>query len=298
MWFGLPTKCIATVAKWGVSTMSILWTVLMWDMLQCSRGVFAPVDEHGARWVMGHARRRLSGRLAGNYFIGWYEVSGDMDYLSNFLRLPHFNSNNPCAWCTANRSDNPWTNFQATAPWMASTTTLEQWLAAPADHPIWRHATSLGLTVFSVCLDILHVVDLGVAKHLLGNTFWMLVHDIGLAGDVDARVGLVFVALREAYEELEVPTAERAPFFKIRSLFETGSANPTDFPQFNGKAAHCRHCVPALLRAARRLGERSDCSTLPFQHCLVALQYLSRFYEIVGSHRSPRFGSVFLWRVM
>eukprot|EP00969_Alexandrium_andersonii_P286336 12658121-Alexandrium_andersonii.AAC.1 len=47
-----------------------------------------------------------------------YAVSADADYLSNYLRLAHFNSASaPCYRCRADRADAPWSDFRPTARW-------------------------------------------------------------------------------------------------------------------------------------------------------------------------------------
>ena len=68
-----------------------LWTALV-DMLnQCYEG------QHGDGPWVGQAM------CAGKVRLVVWVITGDLEYLGNELKYPHFNSNDPCSYCPASR---------------------------------------------------------------------------------------------------------------------------------------------------------------------------------------------------
>ena len=66
---------------------------------------------------------------------------------------------------------------------MATTLTPPQ--PAPSSHPVF---TIVGVSLFSIALDIMHVFDLGVLQHLVGSLFYILglARTIGWGGAVES----------------------------------------------------------------------------------------------------------------
>ena len=48
----------------------------------------------------------------------------------------------------------------------------DEWEENVTPHPLWQAYPLIGLTIFSICLDILHVLDLGVLQYFLGSVVW------------------------------------------------------------------------------------------------------------------------------
>lgn len=72
------------------------WRV--WDMACCARGKFLQVDPWGEP-LSKHGRTPVQGDICGGYYIGWFQIAADHEYLCNYLKLPHWNAERPCAFC-------------------------------------------------------------------------------------------------------------------------------------------------------------------------------------------------------
>ena len=89
--------------------------------------------------------------------------------------------------------------------------TLSEWKAQPDvnphNHPIWDLP---GINLFSVNLDCLHIVCLGVAKKALGGAMWALVEPQGplkarLGRTIEQNIEFLMSLLAAAYKDLDVP---------------------------------------------------------------------------------------------
>ena len=83
-------------------------------------------------------------------------IAGDLDYFNKCLSLPHHQSNSPCAFCSANVNDLPWSDFNSTAGWKDHIYTPDNWPhghGGPFELP--------GVSVHHVHADYLHCKLLG-----------------------------------------------------------------------------------------------------------------------------------------
>ena len=147
---------------------------------------------------------------------------------------------------------------------------------------------TVGLNLWHICLDILHILDLGIAQEICGSVIYMLVFDAGLLGSVDAKIGKVWDALVMAYRALGAPASERYSHVDFLGIFEGScTAFPTRYPTLSFKGAICRHHVPALEYAVKHLdvwasGSAADLAHFPFIQEL--LMSLSRFIHVHPCH--------------
>ena len=156
LYWALASKIRCRSADHGTDTAEFLWKVTLWDMRCCFLGEYPATDWNDQPWPDDHSRKSKSGRICGPYFVAWFQWASDDEYLANYLNLPHWNKPEPCAFCNCNDSDNSWTDFREEALWQHRLTTVVQWEANPANHPLWKAWPLLGLTLFHVCIDELH----------------------------------------------------------------------------------------------------------------------------------------------
>ena len=93
-------------------------------------------------------------------------VVGDLDFLSNDLDMPHYNSREQCCQCGVNRVSHT-ISVRDVAPNAAWKHTLfdVQDRAAPSPHDIWQIP---GMCRWSVVGDWMHLVDLGTGLAVIG----------------------------------------------------------------------------------------------------------------------------------
>ena len=150
-------------------TFATIWSWLVWDLNQLFTGKYAKKDPFGNEFEDGSefATRAGTDILQDKRFFMVWGVMGDMDFYYNDLGLPHWRNEAPktcCAWCKGDKVLNNWFDFRPTALWRKS-----QAADPSSDHIINQ---LIGWTPFHFSLDWLHVVDLGVAAHALGNAIY------------------------------------------------------------------------------------------------------------------------------
>ena len=69
-------------------------------------------------------------------------------------------------------------------------------------NPPWEAGPLIGLNIFHICLDELHIGVLGMLKHSLGSSIWVCVHFANIPGRFKTRVLSVWNCLISAYDEL------------------------------------------------------------------------------------------------
>ena len=266
------------------NSMNSAWREIMWSMRALARGKFPKLDARGRPFPEGslaYERGRLGLPICGQFFFAWGQVAADLDYLANYLNLPHFNSNSPCWLCNCDRVHRPFTDFRRHAAWRDTVRTLADIADLPLHHlhPLFQSPQTVGLTWMHCLLDVMHICDLGVTQHVLGNSLWLLVWRAGLTGSFADRLLIVYNAVLEHYRALGTPQSEQMPFLRFQQVFgDTRSPQPSHFPCFGGKAAQCRHLVGPMMRAFCGLTQGQS----EHIHVRQLLMCLDRFYTLIS----------------
>ena len=155
-------------------TMHELYRSLSWSFNACLQGRHPDRDWNGNAWVPGSNRAKLANQPLHpeGFFLGVFQLLGDLEELANNYGLSHWASLDPCFWCQANTDDRPWTDFSPQAAWRGSLREPQLVNPPPSDHQVW---TIPGLNRWSVGWDVLHGLDLGPTLHVLGNALEDLV---------------------------------------------------------------------------------------------------------------------------
>ena len=147
-----------------------------------------------------------------------FVVAGDLEWFSSDFGWPTAMSNNPCPYCLCDnyfeeeKSVRPFTDFRKDATWKSTLRSVSA--PPPASHPLFGVP---GSSFWSMKLDLLHLVDLGVASHIHGNLLATIVKSLPM-GKKRALVEVnKMVAMR--YEELETPAGERIPRLNVSDIF-------------------------------------------------------------------------------
>ena len=86
-------------------------------------------------------------------------------------------------YCAANRTDLPWSDVRPCVDWVDHVVPLRN--SHLQCHMIFT--SGLGLHTYSVCPDILHVLDLGPTQYLHVGAIFMLVWANELPGNLDTE---------------------------------------------------------------------------------------------------------------
>ena len=175
--------------------------------------------------------------LCGPYRFALFQLAADLDYLCNCLGLSHFNSaTSPCFKCRCDRAGVPWTDLKPTAVWWQHGVSMAYWYLSEK-HMVFE-SPRVGLNLFHICLDLLHIIDLGIAQHICGSIIHMLVFDTGLPGRCEDKMLRVWDAMCTAYQSLRTPAGEMLPHPVFCNIFaKSRTANPTVYPELHSECA-------------------------------------------------------------
>ena len=281
LWFWMP-KALMTDA-----TLDRLWKVAIWDLAACLRGEFLPYDWDGHEIQRAHSRFPFQGRICGPYAFAVIQFVGDTDFLSNRMGLKHWQSLQPCDWCPATSvegSSLTFSDFRAKAPWKSQCVCLEQWQQDMTPHLLWRAHAVLGITLFSICLDILHVLDLGVLQYFLGSHLWQLVHDSALPGSFEQRVDHIYMLFKHACREAGIPNNERLHREDFAHTFGTQTGpTPSHYPCLHGKAARIHNSLEPFIEVTKTIQREQGLRGTIDQCRLQALLCLNKIYTVLRS---------------
>ena len=162
-----------------------------------------------------------------------WSIVGDLEFFSSEFQFPTAMSNYPCAYCWASNffGDNeaPFTDFRSgeellvilgwIAPALLAQTihflamlcrTEAAWRATQempeVEHPLM---TVSGVTPDTIKLDLLHLVDLGIAAHLYGNLIWDLLEDHTGGSSRQSKLAVVNNQIANAYKSCQMPAGKR-----------------------------------------------------------------------------------------
>ena len=262
------------VASGGLSTMDAIWRKVCWSFYWLWMGVWPEEDEFGRPWVSGtldHARAGTS--LAGGFFATIWTIKGDLEWLALGLGLNHTSSRDPCAWCRANESTRPWTNFRLHETMAILTEwTPAAWIAAhPQRHRLFRLP---GVGLAAVFPDVLHVLHLGVYQCFFGSILMFLVaHQ--LHGDREANLQLVWGMIKQFY-------IDHHTLYQYGNIRMTMFAPATgQFPRLKGRGAEVRGLGRPLLHVFRIL---MDASSMQQRQMRLALEFLAKLEDLLDQH--------------
>lgn len=230
---GLPKTCKAKASGCVGSSTDALLQLVAKDLDSCFHGV-------------------KDGEQLGNGFrMVLWSVQGDCENLANELHLPHYAASSLCAFCPANRSDIPFTDFRPNAA--CKQKAFGQAALAAQD---WVKLCPL-LKAPSTCpktinFDIMHLAECnGVVSHCLGNTFFELLQGSGKPRAAGTQ--WLWGEVQDAYQTLGISANYRAPSLSFSNIADASSPHKS-YPCLTGVKARCtRYLAPvALLMAAKK----------------------------------------------
>ena len=175
-----------------------------------------------------------------------YCITGDMEFFYQEFQFPRPNQANPCLWCACTQEgEDCWNDFHQEAGWRRTTLSPGQ-LEARLEHPLFQVQ---GVNAQALKLDVLHVLDLGVSCHVVGNLLWEIIED-SKPGSRNSNMSCLNAEIQEIYQELGIPSGTRLPNLKWKSDLATGA---NDYPCLkHQKGRRIRHFMPVAVELARR----------------------------------------------
>ena len=279
-------KAATTEATWNEFAKAMTWSLkAMWE------GVFPEVD---------HAGKRVTGKwskFCGNTimperkvrFILWTYL-GDLEYLANHLKYPHWNKDSFCSWCNSSKTfgDRFVYDFSERPGW--SMHSLEYQLAHPAsNHPLVTQVPGCA-AAFRIQYDGLHTIELGLVARLAGSTLHALCYCGGFPEEpatadprkAQAILDEFWCLLKQAYKHLSIE--ERLNNLKL-AMFSNPKRDKAFHGPFvlKGHAGELKHMVPAMALALQRLSQQHVEPLQWLLHAAAAFLQLSQYYAALDA---------------
>ena len=249
------------------STFEDIWRVFSWSLNHLCTGISPSKDwrdmciDGGERWLAEGYRGLL------------VQIRGDWEFLAQVIRLPaHNNNDNNCWLCRASRIHPGllWHDFSRGAGWRRTIRTHRSWegeLRSRGSMIPLIFQLVIGLTLSCVAIDVLHVLDLGVAAHVLGNLFWLIIKR-RRGGTQESRAKTLSSEIESWHSDRNQTSGLRGPLTVKRLRNENSK-----YPKLKAKGASVRSLIPCALDMARAndLGERE----------IAVVQLLNEFYNII-----------------
>ena len=269
----------AKMGDHGDDTMQVLCRVWAWALAACLSGYHPPLDWAHRPWPAGSERAKKANQPIALvdgvlYILVVLGLCADLEELCNEYQLAHFNSKQPCFWCLCDDDQYPWTDVRANARWRRRCLRPPRDgspLMAPNDHPIWLIP---GLSIFCVLFDMLHMFDLGVSQHVVGNLLDAFLRDDRLGANQDARLKTLWDRIRELYKDKKTPTRLG---HLTASMFKGGEDK---YPQLSCKGNECRHLLPIILDLCHEYHQPENDESI---HKLAVVTNLCRIYGLADT---------------
>lgn len=237
-------------------TWSTLMQVLVWSLLALAQGNWPTTQWDGTAWPPGSEDARRAGvPLAGGWRVVVMSLLGDQEHFSNNLGMPHWTKDRFCWLCDCTKkSGTPQQKFDYFAPdnaWVFKSSHEE--LASPtSNHPLF----SLGLTCFSIMLDILHAWDQGMWVHLAGSFLKEIIYTHYSDLSPTDALATVWQTIQAYYSVLA--TSVRLTNLTLKMIVSNVKSPDKCWPILNAKAAETRHLLPVLCQIADDLNDGSQ----------------------------------------
>ena len=231
--FGLFTS---SEIKDNRQTMAKIWAVLMWSLEAAFEGKFPRHDVDG-KALHGQAGKELAGGLK---FVLW-SLKADLDHWAKAHGLTHYNSNDPCEFCTASRKGHwkGWHNyFGSDATWKSKYFSALQWRQLYRPHELHFIFQLAYLSCHNLEVDELHVMHLGTTMYMLGAVLYMLCFHV-LDGAPEDIMHCIWSEINDFYRQHQVQT--QFSNLKIGAFHEPGQV-----PKLKGKGAEIKDLVAPL----------------------------------------------------
>lgn len=199
----------------------------------------------------------------------WWVLGGDLEYFSQEYGWPTAMANFPCPFCRADnfhdssKSVAPFTDFRKGALWKTTERRVKD--PPPLQHALYRVP---GVSFWTLKMDLLHLIDLGVASHVYGNLLAAMIYKSPLS----RKQALVEVnkLMATKYTELGIAAGHRLPRLNASDIFTD------DFPVLRHvKGRRVRRFAPVATHLAEGLAtdERG-------KHILALCKAMEKAYDL------------------
>ena len=256
-------------------TLNAMLDILSWSFNVLLNGL-APKSDYYGKSLHGEYEY-----LADGYRGCLSQVRGDWAFYTEVFKFPQWNGAERMCWQCKASSIIPnlaWSDFSETAGWRATRWTHEAYLSSNRARDMMVPvilAKVVGFRLECIMVDVLHTVDLGIAAHIIGNVFWVLVilRSVFGGGAMADKAKLLQQNLTKWYKSNRVTTQLQGTLTAERIRTSGG------WPKLKAKGAATRHLAGFALFLVQ-----TYCGASEEDRCMLGVcQLLVRFYDILQS---------------
>ena len=186
---GLGTTRSMQIQIWSMfdetasnTTLSEFWSIVGWSLKWLQQGLWPTENHKGQKYAAASEAGKKGGTpLAEGWAAILWSLVGDLEYLTQCPKLPHYSSkSSPCALCRCkgDRSAHSWRDSRLDAAWLNM-----QW--TPSAWRTWENRSRCdlfkflpGLTACATSYDSMHSKYLGTDMVFMASCLWLLCHRI------------------------------------------------------------------------------------------------------------------------
>ena len=248
-----------------------IWIYQAHSFIGLFNGIHQPLDPYNNPWPAGSGASKYAGKpVCGGHFRGCvFLLAHDREYAANELGCPHWQANECCLWCPADRNRFNVRSVGPHAPWKA-----HLYPPGPADRLVSNHLvwTIPGVTRFSHPGDLMHGGDQGVVPQMHASTMKHMVRVDGpyVGPTEEVRVQKLWVGVLQKYHDIGI--TKRLQTFNVVMIDGTDT-----YPCLKAKAAEARHLIKPILK----LLTDNACDDNVSKHLVRAYGHLDNAYTTV-----------------
>lgn len=250
-------------------------------MITCMPKSCTVKDSHQCIWkdIAASFTKAFEGIPGGKGFrlILWC-VAGDMENHHHELQWPSASASEVCGFCPANCSDCPHNDYRDQAVWRQRVWNLAELKRQPwGKHVLFSIP---GVNPHMLCLDTLHILELGPVVYAVGTLFFELV--MARSHNEQTRVqacNWLWNQVQEAYETLGISSDHRINSLTLSKFMDPKSPSAS-YPCLHSKARVARYLAPVAALLASQNCDGSSHSVMR-KRCLHAL---AKIEDLVDSH--------------
>ena len=215
--------------------------------------------------------------LAERWKASLAQLRGDWEFytMPSFLAFPKWNQVGRMCWkCLAVGNDEDplkYSRFDKNAPWRFTRQDHETYLAGFADASLipLLLSTCIGFRIELVMADVLHCLDLGVASHIVGNIFWILIANHTFASNIADSIKVLDALLIQWQKDNRIVNKYKGHVTPERVR------TSKSWPKLKSKGAPMHPVASFALALAKEYKEHVG------EDCVLVIDLLVQFYAVM-----------------
>eukprot|EP00971_Amphidinium_carterae_P204394 4056081-Amphidinium_carterae.1 len=239
--------CALPTLKLTERSLEEVWKVLHWSFAHLWLGMHPCMRHDNTAWKLDESKgRALAGRPLKRAFLA--QLRGDYDFFAREVRLQHWSSLQPCWLCQVQKANLENLDAFRTLAW--SSDEYFKWKLDQGQE-VAAICGSPAFSTYSIAIDWLHTVDLGVSQDYQGNVLWAAVRYKGFfdGNTRMERLKQLTLAMKAYYTTSLVSN-------RYKILKEPMIKREHEAPKLRGKASEARGLLPFTLRIAKQMWQR------------------------------------------